>query len=119
MIKNDSKYCIVGAGLSGLTTAYQLLQQGEEDFVILEGRDKIGGRIHTQDGIDLGAVWFQHHHSNLSQLIIDLGIEKFEQYSKGKNVLVYNTMAPAHYFESETNEPSAYRITRFAPGAEN
>lgn len=105
-----SKYIIVGAGLSGLTTAYSLIENGEEDFVILEARDRIGGRIHTKDGIDLGATWFQDHHTNLSKLLDDLSINKFEQYSKGKSVLVYNTMAPAHYFESQHNGPSAYRI---------
>lgn len=110
MSKLHSKYIIVGAGLSGLTTAYSLIENGEEDFIILEARDRIGGRIHTKDAIDLGATWFQDHHTNLSQLLNDLSINKFEQYSKGKSVLVYNTMAPAHYFESQHNGPSAYRI---------
>jgi monoamine oxidase len=100
----------VGAGLSGLTTAYSLIENGEEDFIILEARDRIGGRILTKDGIDLGATWFQDHHVNLSKLLDTLSIHKFEQYSKGKSVLVYNTMAPAHYFESQYNGPSAYRI---------
>lgn len=110
MSKLHSKYIIVGAGLSGLTTAYSLIENGEEDFIILEARDRIGGRIHTKDDIDLGATWFQDHHTNLCQLLNDLSINKFEQYSKGKSVLVYNTMAPAHYFESYHNGPSAYRI---------
>lgn len=105
-----SKYIIVGAGLSGLTTAYALIENGEKDFIILEARDRIGGRIHTKNGIDLGATWFQDHHTNLSKLLDDLSINKFEQYSKGKSVLVYNTMAPAHYFENQHNGPSAYRI---------
>jgi len=105
-----SKYIIVGAGLSGLTTAYALIENGEKDFIILEARDRIGGRIHTKNGIDLGATWFQDHHTNLFKLLSDLSINKFEQYSKGKSVLVYNTMAPAHYFESQHNGSSAYRI---------
>lgn len=107
----QSKYIIIGAGLSGLTTAHTLLKNGESDFIILEGRDTIGGRINTKNGIDLGATWFQNHHTNLDSLIDVLGLHKFEQYSKGQSVLVYNTMAPAHYFESQQNTPSAYRIT--------
>ena len=105
-----SKYIIVGAGLSGLTTAHALLKAGEEDFIILEARNRIGGRIHTIEGIDVGATWFQDHHTHLSELLDDLSVNKFEQYSEGKSVLVYNTMAPAHYFESQHNGPSAYRI---------
>lgn len=111
MTISHSKYIIIGAGLSGLTTAYQLVKKGEHDIVILEGRDRIGGRIHTNDGIDLGATWFQSHHANLSALMTNLGMEKFDQYSSGKSVLVYNSMAPAHYFESDPNAPAAHRIS--------
>ena len=107
---HHSKYIIVGAGLSGLTTAYHLMKNGEEDFIILEARDRVGGRIFTKAGVDLGATWFQDHHTYLSKFLKDLSIDKFEQYSKGKSVLVYNTMAPAHYFESQHDGPSAYRM---------
>lgn len=102
---------IVGAGLSGLVTAYALLERGEEDFVVLEGRPEVGGRIKTQKGIDLGATWFQQHHEHLSQLMDVLELDRFEQYSRGKSVLVYNSMAPAHYFENDTSGPSANRIS--------
>lgn len=105
-----TKYIIVGAGLSGLTSAYMLHKLGETDFIVLESRDRIGGRIHTQQGIDLGATWFQSHHTNVSDLLDEVGIGKFHQYSKGKSVLVYSTMAPAHYFENDPNAPSAFRI---------
>ncbi|MFK7811340.1 MAG: flavin monoamine oxidase family protein [Maribacter sp.] len=110
MSENFSKFIIVGAGLSGLTTAYQLEKAGETDFVILESRDRVGGRIHTNDGIDLGATWFQTHHQNVLGLLDELGVSKFHQYTKGRSVLVYSTMAPEHYFESDPNTPSAYRI---------
>ncbi|WP_010177587.1 flavin monoamine oxidase family protein [Aquimarina agarilytica] len=110
MTSNTTKYIIVGAGLSGLTTAYMLTKLGETDFVILESRDRIGGRIFTDDGIDFGATWFHDHHQNVGGLLNELNIDKFYQYSKGKSVLVYSTMAPAHYFENDPNSPSAFRI---------
>ena len=106
-----SKYIIIGAGLSGLTTAHQLANLGENDCIILEGRNRIGGRIYTNNGIDLGATWFQNHHTNLSALIHTLGLKKFDQRTSGKSVLVYNSMAPAHYFESDPNAPAAHRIS--------
>ncbi len=105
-----SKYIIIGAGLSGLTTAYQLLKYGESDFKVLEGRDHVGGRIDTSNGVDLGATWLQDHHQYLRQLMTDLRLKKFEQYNQDRSILVYNSMAPAHYFEHSSNEPSAYRI---------
>ncbi len=111
MNENFSKYIIVGAGLSGLTTAYQLEKAGETDFVLLESRDRVGGRILTNDGIDLGATWFQTHHQNVLNVLDELGVSKFHQYSKGRSVLVYSTMAPEHYFESDPNAPSANRVS--------
>lgn len=111
MEENFSKYIIIGAGLSGLTSAYQFEKAGETDFVILESRDRVGGRILTNEGIDLGATWFQTHHQNVLNLLEELNVNKFHQYSKGKSVLVYSTMAPEHYFESDPNAPSACRIS--------
>lgn len=110
MKEKHSKYIIVGAGLSGLTTAYRLLQSGEEDFTILEARSRVGGRIHTQDGVDMGATWFQEQHSQVQELIRYFEIDKFPQYQAGKSVLVYNSMAPAHYFESDTSGAVANRL---------
>lgn len=111
MNENLSKYIIVGAGLSGLTTANKLAKAGETDFVLLESRDRVGGRILTNDGIDLGATWFQTHHHHVLDVLEELGVSKFHQFSKGRSVLVYNTMAPEHYFESDPNAPSAYRVS--------
>lgn len=110
MDDKSAKYIIIGAGLSGLTSAYQLQKAGETDFLVLESRDRIGGRILTNEGVDLGATWFQTHHQKVLELLEALRVEKFHQYSKGRSVLVYSTMAPEHYFESDPNTPSAYRI---------
>ena len=110
MTQKKATYIIIGAGLSGLTTAYKLYQKGETDVLILEARDRIGGRILTQNQIDLGATWFQQHHKNLYALLDEIAVEKFYQFSDGKSVLVYNSMAPAHYFENDPNHPSAFRI---------
>ncbi|MYI06228.1 MAG: FAD-dependent oxidoreductase [Gemmatimonadetes bacterium] len=53
---------IVGAGVAGLAAATELHARGFDDVVVLEARDRIGGRIWTDtigDGfpIDLGASW--------------------------------------------------------------
>ena len=51
---------VVGAGIAGLTAARLLTRAGQR-VVILEARDRIGGRVHTQrtaDTVtDLGASW--------------------------------------------------------------
>lgn len=110
MQEHRTKYIIIGAGLSGLTSARQLHLAGKEDFVILESRDRVGGRILTQHGIDFGATWFQDHHESVQQMMIELEVGNFDQYSVGKSVLVYSTMAPEHYFETDPGAPAAHRI---------
>ncbi|KAG4433717.1 hypothetical protein IFR05_010798 [Cadophora sp. M221] len=68
--------CVVGAGVAGLRCADVLLQNGF-DVTILEGRDRIGGRV-TQATLpsghlaDLGANWI---HGTKSNPILDLARE--------------------------------------------
>src|SRR5690348_16729429 len=51
---------VVGAGIAGLTVANALAHAGVE-YVVLEARDRIGGRLHTVDlagsPVDLGGSW--------------------------------------------------------------
>ena len=105
-----SKYVVIGAGLSGITAAHHLWKRGETDFVVLESRDRIGGRILTENSIDWGATWFQPHHQRVIDMLDKLGVEKFYQYNAGKSILLYNTMPPEHYFESNSQASPAYRI---------
>lgn len=48
MLKN-TKILIIGAGAAGIAAACKLLENGEQNFVILEANDKIGGRICTKN----------------------------------------------------------------------
>ena len=64
---------IVGAGVSGLYAAWRLQQRGMTDWMLIEARDTLGGRIlsvpalsagqsphpaRTIDRFDLGPSWF-------------------------------------------------------------
>ncbi len=62
--QRDQSVAIVGAGVAGLAAATELHATGLDDVVVLEARDRIGGRVWTDtigDGfpIDLGASWIQ------------------------------------------------------------
>ena len=54
---------VVGAGLAGLAAARALAARDFE-VIVLEGRDRIGGRCHTENGIDLGAHWIHGTEGN-------------------------------------------------------
>lgn len=51
---------VIGAGMSGVTTARMLVDAGQH-VVVLEGRDRVGGRMHTDRrsgfSVDRGASW--------------------------------------------------------------
>lgn len=69
---------IVGAGMAGLGAA-QTLQQAGVTVTVVEGRDRVGGRIHTSQDlavpIDLGASWIHGTQGNpLTDLVADYGI---------------------------------------------
>ena len=54
---------VVGAGLAGLAAASALARKGLEVEVI-EARTRVGGRLHTVDGVDLGAHWIHGTEGN-------------------------------------------------------
>lgn len=105
---------IIGAGLSGLTAAYNLKKKNIS-CKILEAQNRLGGRIETVHGrldtpIDLGATWFSDAHSSLISLIKELEIEPFKQYSEGKTIFQTKSFEPAQIFNIPSSEQSSYRI---------
>lgn len=57
----DSQVLILGAGASGIAAARALYDNGLTDFIILEGRPEIGGRMRAVEfggvTVELGANW--------------------------------------------------------------
>ena len=66
---------VVGAGIAGLTAANALAHGGVE-VVVLEARDRIGGRLHTVDlggaHVDLGGAWIHTPVGNPMSTLADL-----------------------------------------------
>ena len=72
-------FVILGGGIAGLYTAYQLLQKNPDSkLLLLEKSARLGGRIHTYKdkymSVEAGAGRFHSGHVRLLELIGDLGL---------------------------------------------
>src|SRR5436305_15074651 len=88
----DADVCVVGAGFAGLTAARRLSQAGQS-VVVLEARDRVGGRIWTQvlgDGtpVDRGGAWLAPGHDAIFRLADEVGATTYKTWVKGAHLLV-------------------------------
>ena len=115
---------IVGAGLSGLYAATLLEQRGIHDYVLLEARDTVGGRIASAsaarqpapggtdlDLVDLGAAWYwPGYQHQLARLVTELGLESFEQFENGDTVVERSQSEPPTRVRGTVTSPASMRL---------
>jgi monoamine oxidase len=85
---------VVGAGLAGLATARDLTAAGRS-VLVLEARDRVGGRIVSQDIgggkiVEMGGQWAGPTQDRLYALAADLAVTTFPTYDTGRKVLHFN-----------------------------
>lgn len=85
--------------------------QETASVLVLEARDRVGGRMHAQEAggerrgwIDLGGQWVGKDHTVLRGLAGELGLELFDHYKNGLSVLRYESSR--YLDDSETVAPS-------------
>ncbi|CAF1060300.1 unnamed protein product [Adineta ricciae] len=93
---NIARIVIVGAGISGLTCARrltQLLKKQAYQILIVEARDRIGGRTFSipELNLDLGASWIFPDHTAVRTLANELDIDMLEQYESGLSLIQTNS----------------------------
>jgi monoamine oxidase len=90
MERRDVDVVVVGAGLAGLAAARALRAAGR-DVVVLEARDRVGGRTLNEpigDGkvVEIGAQWVGPTQERVLKLIAELGLETFPTHTAGANL---------------------------------
>ena len=90
----ETDVVIVGAGLAGLAAARKLTADGI-DCVVVEARDRVGGRTLNHpigDGkiVEVGGQWVGPTQTRVLELIRELGLETFPTYQRGEHVVEYD-----------------------------
>lgn len=122
------RIAIVGGGASGLYAAWLLAQQGLADWVLIEGRDTLGGRILSvpafadgtrgaesrpcpRDRFDLGPSWFwPGYQPQLDALVQELGLERFEQHELGDMVVERSAAEAPVRMRGYVSSPASMRL---------
>ena len=91
MLHLNRDVVVVGAGATGLTAATELKAAGLS-VIVLEARDRVGGRLHTDeiDGqmYELGGQWVSPDQTALIDTLETLGLPTYERYRDGESVYV-------------------------------
>ncbi|MGR9171949.1 flavin monoamine oxidase family protein [Rhizobium sp. KDH_Rht_773_N] len=110
---------VVGAGLAGLYAARGLHAAGI-DVLVIEARERIGGRILTadgsglpsEDGFDLGPSWYWPQvQPAMAELVSEAGLAAFAQNSEGDVVFERMSRERPQRYRPTVQEQQSMRIS--------
>lgn len=82
---------VVGAGVTGLTAARRLQDAGRS-VLVLEARDRVGGRLLTDDvdgvRLEVGGQWVSPDQTALLGMLDDLDLATYPRHREGESVYV-------------------------------
>ena len=77
-VNREQKIAIIGAGASGLTSAYTLKKKGYNNVHIFERLDRVGGKVHSVNyagnTYEVGAFWASSSSSNVLALAKEFSV---------------------------------------------
>lgn len=87
----DADVLVAGAGLAGLVAARDLGRAGV-DAIVLEARDRVGGRLLNGDIagdeiVELGGQWIGPGQTRVAALADELGVGTFPTFDSGESIL--------------------------------
>ncbi|WP_312046915.1 FAD-dependent oxidoreductase [Erwinia sp.] len=109
-----SRVIIIGAGVSGLYAA-TLLEKAGVDYVILEARNRTGGRVLSAEvpglSVDMGATWFwPQNQPDFARLIEQLGLTAIPQGRPGDRLYERQLNVPPQRYPAYESSPAAFRL---------
>jgi monoamine oxidase len=87
----ETEVCVIGAGFAGLAAARKLAAAGR-DVIVLEARDRVGGRVWNRemsDGtvVSAGGTWLGKGQDRMFALCQETGMATYPQFEDGEVLL--------------------------------
>ena len=108
MVRQETtQVIVVGAGFAGITAAREFSKRGV-DVVVLEARDRVGGRVWTQKHngywVDVGGQWTGPGQDHIRALGDEMGVKSFPTWPEGEHIQYSESLGLRRYAGEAPND---------------